>query len=343
MHNVIRLKTHGNAAEVAKRHVGERFRIKVVQGPDYGSVFVITGRAATIGRSESADVSIADLKSSRLHAEISESASGWVIKDLGSANGIMVNGKALRISPIKTGDTAMIGDTVFEFVEAQAGTGAIVAPVRSMEEIRGQQKLLDMRRGKVQSIGRQKAAPAAAQRSAPGGDQSRQKVLVVLVVGVGIWFFMDGGGGGLIKRADKTAPGAPTQKEIAQAVVDLRGEGGDVNPAAEMFMRAGLREYRERNWLRARQNFENALQIDPTHYLARLYRDHSIKGIDDEVANHLRVGKEALDSGKNKSAKGHFEAVQRLLIRDPVNPAYVEAEEQLQKINLKKTRAGGRP
>ena len=44
------------------RQNNEQSRFKVVKGPDYGSVFVITGQTATIGRGEENDVVISDLK-----------------------------------------------------------------------------------------------------------------------------------------------------------------------------------------------------------------------------------------------------------------------------------------
>lgn len=334
MANAARIKAAagGMQGQAAVRVPGERARVKIVQGPDYGHVFVVTGVRATIGRGDSADIMLADLKSSRLHAEISESSGGWIIKDLGSANGIMVNGKALRFSPLKTGDTATIGETVFEFVEAIAGTRAIVAPVRSVEEIRLQQRLADEQREKVKSLGKFRPAAVASAPAASTPSNPRQMILVVLAVGVGFWLFATPDQTAKPKKPVKPE-NTPTQQQLEQAVANFKNDGSGLNQGAEMFMRAGLREYRERNWLRAKLNFENALQIDPGHQMAKAYREHADTSIKEEVSHHLRVGKEAFESGKLKSARGHFEAVERLLMQTPLDPSYIEADDQLRLVN----------
>lgn len=109
---------------------------------------------------------------------------------------------------------------------------------------------------------------------------------------------------------------------------------------AEIFFRSGFREYRERNYLRAKSNFETVLQIAPGHSLARLYLDHCEQEIKSEVKYHLDIGKRSLDSGKIKKARGHFEAVLRLLFRDPQNAQYLEAKEQLEAIEKAKRGEG---
>src|SRR4051794_5635640 len=117
------------------RQTGEVARLKVVQGPDYGSIFVIVGSKATIGRGEENDVVISDLKASRVHAEFFTTSAGWNIKDRKSANGILVNGKAVSEAKIKIGDTVSFGETTFEFVTSDAGTSFLTAPARSMDQI----------------------------------------------------------------------------------------------------------------------------------------------------------------------------------------------------------------
>src|SRR4051794_5511213 len=108
----------GNAVRFKQTNVprqqGEQARLKVVQGPDYGAIYVLVAGRATIGRGEDNDVLISDLKASRLHAEFTLTQVGWLVRDKGSANGIMFNGKATREAKLKTGDTITLGETTLE-------------------------------------------------------------------------------------------------------------------------------------------------------------------------------------------------------------------------------------
>src|SRR5690606_9987602 len=117
----------------------------------------------------------------------------------------------------------------------------------------------------------------------------------------------------------KYLPGAESAPEVAKTT--------------EMLFRLGFREYREKNYLRAKSNFETVLQVDPGHRLARLYLDNCNQEIDREIKSHIEEGKRDFAAGKLRSAKGHFEQTMRLLHYDQSNPAYKEAQDQLAKLN----------
>jgi hypothetical protein len=78
--------------------------------------YVLDGPRATIGRSKGADCVLADPNVSRRHAELSRSPSGeWTIADLGSTNGIKVNGRRVASTRLSPGDRVTIGTTTFQF------------------------------------------------------------------------------------------------------------------------------------------------------------------------------------------------------------------------------------
>ena len=78
------------------RQNNEMARVRVIKGPDLGSTFVLDHTRFVLGRGEDADVVLTDLKASRHHAEIILDGSHWIIRDLGSANGILCNGVSTR-------------------------------------------------------------------------------------------------------------------------------------------------------------------------------------------------------------------------------------------------------
>jgi pSer/pThr/pTyr-binding forkhead associated (FHA) protein len=69
----------------------------------------------TIGRSEDNTISINVAKLSRHHARIYSSQGKWVIEDLGSANGIVINDVMTKEAILRSGDNVKIGAIPFLF------------------------------------------------------------------------------------------------------------------------------------------------------------------------------------------------------------------------------------
>jgi hypothetical protein len=74
---------------------------------------------ATLGRSREADIVLDDANVSRKHAEVRPSGGSWIVRDLGSTNGVKVNGRRLdpsRPQSLKRGDVIELGTSraIFE-------------------------------------------------------------------------------------------------------------------------------------------------------------------------------------------------------------------------------------
>ncbi|HYV15203.1 MAG TPA: DUF3662 and FHA domain-containing protein [Conexibacter sp.] len=81
-----------------------------------GKRLVVGAGGATIGRSRSCDVVLEDANVSRQHAEIRPRGGSWTVADLGSTNGIAVNGvRVERPQTLRPGDRIEIGTTVLTF------------------------------------------------------------------------------------------------------------------------------------------------------------------------------------------------------------------------------------
>jgi hypothetical protein len=80
-----------------------------------GSRHEVRQRRVVIGRSRDCDIQLNDSNASRRHAELrQEGASYWIV-DLGSTNGLEVNGKRVKRAKLRDGDTVTIGSTEVTF------------------------------------------------------------------------------------------------------------------------------------------------------------------------------------------------------------------------------------
>jgi hypothetical protein len=76
---------------------------------------VLSGNRVVIGRSREADIVLQDPNVSRRHAELRREDGAWQVVDLGSTNGIKVNGRRVDHQPLRPGDQVTIGVTDLTF------------------------------------------------------------------------------------------------------------------------------------------------------------------------------------------------------------------------------------
>ena len=82
---------------VFSTHKGEEIGRRRLDGP------------VTIGRAADCDVSLHDILLSRHHCRVEHTADGWVLTDLGSKNGTVVNNKVVTRQVLNDGETFAIG------------------------------------------------------------------------------------------------------------------------------------------------------------------------------------------------------------------------------------------
>ncbi len=77
-----------------------------------GRAELLGSGGATLGRSRDADIVVDDPNVSRVHAEVRPSGGAWIVRDLGSTNGVKVNGRRLdpsRPQSLRGGDVIELG------------------------------------------------------------------------------------------------------------------------------------------------------------------------------------------------------------------------------------------
>ena len=80
-----------------------------------GTRHEVNKRSVVLGRSRDCDIQLTDANVSRRHVELrQEGASYWIV-DLGSTNGMEVNGKRVKRAKLRPGDTITLGSTEITF------------------------------------------------------------------------------------------------------------------------------------------------------------------------------------------------------------------------------------
>lgn len=74
-----------------------------------GKRHMLAGERMVIGRSRECELVIEDPNVSRQHAELRKTIEGWLIVDLGSTNGVKVNGRRVHEEVLRPGDKITLG------------------------------------------------------------------------------------------------------------------------------------------------------------------------------------------------------------------------------------------
>src|SRR5215467_8244470 len=91
-------------------------RLIVVAGPVKETEFLLEDEV-TIGRDTSASVCLNSRSASRRHCIVQRDGDQYLIRDLGSSNGTLVNGLPITECVLRHGDRIGISDSQFVFVD----------------------------------------------------------------------------------------------------------------------------------------------------------------------------------------------------------------------------------
>jgi hypothetical protein len=92
--------------------------LTLLEGGRPSRTYSLAKPLVTLGRLPESDVVVTDPGASRQHARISNANGAFVVTDLGSTNGTLVNDHEVREHELADGDRITIGETVLEFRRA---------------------------------------------------------------------------------------------------------------------------------------------------------------------------------------------------------------------------------
>lgn len=111
-HTQVAVRAKGFRAVVQRPHL-----LEGKAGPAKGQKFVLDANELIIGRGEKATLPLDSEEVSRQHAKLTRHEDEYTIEDLGSRNGIVLNGLKVHAAILRDGDLVQLGDVVLAYRE----------------------------------------------------------------------------------------------------------------------------------------------------------------------------------------------------------------------------------
>ncbi|MDJ0850712.1 MAG: FHA domain-containing protein [Myxococcota bacterium] len=90
--------------------------VVILSGEASGTEWVVEKANVTIGRGEDCDWTVPDDAVSKEHATLEFADGGFRIRDLGSRNGMLVNGSEVKVAELASADRFQLGEHEFQFI-----------------------------------------------------------------------------------------------------------------------------------------------------------------------------------------------------------------------------------
>ena len=163
--------------------VGRYYRLLCLTGKNKGTSYFLQSSRIVLGRSDKADIMIADTKSSREHAELTFLKDEYIITDLSSQNGVVVNDLKILQHQLNNGDKIIIGQTVYKYdlIENKKPNLSLV----SVEDDSKTNDGLSLSKGGQYSYGEINSDELTDEKD----ERKNTRIGVILVIGLIFYFF----------------------------------------------------------------------------------------------------------------------------------------------------------
>jgi len=294
---------------------GKHFRLLCLTGANKGNSYYLQNNRLIVGRGDKVDIQTGDTKTSREHAELTKVKDTYVITDLGSQNGIIVNDQKHKKVTLAEGDKIILGQTVYKF--------NII--ILDEADLPAKDSTRDAKFKKTQI-------------SLPVKNNTKLYVIVLTVMALFYLFSGDDQDSRSVNQQgakDKTKMNEVAD-DYAQAIDKKKNmEDKEVEDKVNLFIQKGLREFREGNYFRAIEEFNNALRESPNHGRASFYLNRTKQALDREIEGHELKGRQEWDAFKIDSAISSYCAIERLLQNYPEDERFKEADENIRRLEEK--------
>lgn len=312
---------------------GLHYRLVCMTGKNKGLSYYLTSVRAVMGRSDNADVQVLDTKSSREHAELVKVGDQYVLTDLGSQNGVVVNDLKVTQHHLTDGDLIIIGQTVYKYNVID-----VKPSLELVEEDEDQDE--DDEEEETALLEDKKSKKRKGKKKQEEDDKAAKKkrLLVGLLVLLGAVFLLDDG--------SKKTEGEKSNTDESEA--NLAGDQDFIGRANKMetldretkekllaIIHRGRREYREGNYFRAIDEFELALILVPGHAHASYLLGRAKQRLNDEISLNKTKAERDASSLQYDAARVSLCSILRILSEKKDDERYKDAEQSLAELEEK--------
>ena len=281
-------------------------QLLIIGGNNRGREYPLHFGDNSIGRGVDNDVILADIAVSRKHTIVCWEQGQFMLRDLGSGNGTLYNGKRVDNHQLRDGDQLELGNTLLRFVCPPNLMSPEVAEAETVVTGRdAPQQPMMAPPAQAQPYGHQ-TEMAVAQRNpltvrpAKSSGMSRTAKLAIFGgVALVLLFGLMIGAKLLLNRSK--GDGSTGQQVRSPDEV-----------AAEEFQK-GTTHFQAREWDKAQVSFLKVLKLAPSFEQAKRYADRSAKEI---------KAKKALGKAKESLGKKNFKTVRDQLTKVPSSSVY---------------------
>lgn len=299
------------------RKAGVYYRLLSLTGVTKGTSFYLEGKRAVIGRSDNVGISILDPKASRQHAELVKYEDTHIITDLKSQNGVIVNDLKIAQHKLASGDRVVIGSTVFKYDVLNVSDTEL--EVHNVNE--------KISSGDNSSIDTNKKND---------GKDGKKKNLILVLGLVFAYLFLGG-------EEDSNTDGKKEKKKIkdvSSSYEDIlkkkkEKEDADEKKKVDTLLHRGQREFREKNYFRALEEFNQALIMDPGNGRASFYKRKTKQALDNLIEGYFANARRDVDSYRLESALVSYCAIIRILQGYEDDERYVQSQIQINYLEKK--------
>jgi pSer/pThr/pTyr-binding forkhead associated (FHA) protein/tetratricopeptide (TPR) repeat protein len=291
-------------------------RVVIIGGNNRGKEYPLLMGDNCLGRGVDNNVILADIAVSRKHTLICYEAGSYVVRDLGSGNGTLLNSKRVDSHQLQDGDQLELGNTLLRFVSpvqpapvAPANVGAIskletvVTPRGMAEDMR---MTADVPAQPLSANGT--ASVQQATRREAQGIKGLSRTMKLLIFGGGAVVVLFG----LMIGIKVAVSGDPSTTTAGGGATKAASTRPPDEIAAQEFQE-GTTEYRARHWEKARLHFLKVLKLAPSFDQAKHYADEATVEIS-------AAG--ALDRAKNSLKARDYKTVRSELSKIPSTSTY---------------------